>query len=302
MSSQAPPGRDADERYRALIDQEALHWGRGDADPLEPQLWDDPELDQIALAPTYRHLVERASHHASVLDLGCGDGDLAIDLASRGPRVTGLDLSPERIARAVEQARTVGLAERTTFEVADLNRVELPAAVYECVTAHDALHHILELDHLLDQAHRTLVPGGHLVVSDFIGAGRLERLVWAGFYGVLPTLKPYRSKWQLRHRLRAFLASEQQKRRALESGGSALHDASPFESISQGSIVRAIVERFEIVERFTYCPHWYQLVPKLRIPAAARCALLRCFRPLDEMLNRRGITHGSYVFVEGRKR
>lgn len=304
MIPPTPPrqNRLAEERYRVLIEKEALHWGRGSADPQEPQLWDDPDLYRIALAPSYHHLVERASGHGRVLELGCGDADLALEIASRGPTVTGLDLSPERIGRATEGALARGLAPRATFQVADLNRVELPPAAYDCVVAHDALHHVLELGHILDQVQRTLVAGGSLVVSDFIGTGRLERLAYVACYAVLPTLRPYRVKWNLRHRLPAFLSSEQEKRRSLESGGSALHEPSPFEGVSQGSIVREISARFEIVERFTFCPHWYQLVPKLRLPAAGRRALLRFIQPLDRALHRSGITRGSYVFIEARQR
>lgn len=300
-----PPPRQnrlAEERYRALIEREARHWGHGGDDPPEPQLWDDPELFRIALAPAYQHLVELASGHGRVLELGCGDGDLALEIASRGATVTGLDLSLERIGRATEGALARGLSQRATFQVADLNRAELPPAAYDCVVAHDALHHVLELGHVLDQAHRTLVAGGRLVVSDFIGTGRLERLVWVACYAVLPTVRPYRVKWNLRERLPAFLSSEQERRRSLEEGDDALHEPSPFEGISQGSIDREIASRFEIVERFTFCPQWYHLVPRLRLPAAGRRALLRFARPFDRALHRSGLARGSYVFINARKR
>jgi 2-polyprenyl-3-methyl-5-hydroxy-6-metoxy-1,4-benzoquinol methylase len=290
-------------RYRELIEAEARHWERSDFDPVNPQLWDDPVLYEITLGAVYRHLVERASRHARVLELGCGDGDLSLEIAMHGASVTGLDVSEVRVSRAGAEATARGLGARATFRVADLNRIELPAGAYDCVVAHDALHHVLELEHLLDQVRHTLIPGGAVVVSDFVGAGRWEKLAWAIGYAALPTRMPFRTKWARRGRAKAFLASEEQKRAAAgEAGTALLHDTSPFEGISQASITSAVAQRFEVFESFTFCPLWYHLVPKLRVPRAARGALLRLFRPIDAALHGARITRGSYVFIEGRRR
>jgi 2-polyprenyl-3-methyl-5-hydroxy-6-metoxy-1,4-benzoquinol methylase len=299
------PKSPADERarYEALIRREARHWGAADRDPENPQLWDDPQLFELTLAAPYRHLLERAEARGGpVLELGCGDGDLALDLARRGLDVTGVDLSLERIARATEQARATGLSESARFEVGDLNAMALPAMRYACVVAHDALHHILRLDDLLDRVRGALAADGRLLVSDFVGAGRLEKLLCAVAVAALPTYQPYAKKWRLRGRLAALLASERSKRDSLARGDAGtLHDTSPFEGISQESIVERIAERFEIVERFTFCPYWYHALPKIRMPHALRYAALSAFRRLDEPLNRAGWTRGSYCFVEARR-
>jgi SAM-dependent methyltransferase len=54
----------------------------------------------------------------TVLDAGCGQGFLARQLAARGARVTGIDLSPRLIALAREQDP----GETITYRVADLSR------------------------------------------------------------------------------------------------------------------------------------------------------------------------------------
>lgn len=303
MTTPTPtPIPDAD-RYRELIDREARHWGEAAPDPEYPQLWDDPELFEIALAPAYRHLLERAARHPRVLELGCGDGDLSFDLAALGPHVTGVDLSPERVARARAEAARRGLADRTAFEVADLNAAEFTHGGFDCVVAHDALHHVLDLDHALAAAERALVPRGTLIVADFIGAGALDKVASALLYAAAPTLQSYRRKWDLRRRIGAFLASERAKRDAVTRGGeSDLHHASPFEGVSQAAIPAAVAARFEIVERFTYCAYWYHLVPKIRMPGTMRSGLLRIARRIDGPLHARGWTRGCYAFLEARRR
>jgi 2-polyprenyl-3-methyl-5-hydroxy-6-metoxy-1,4-benzoquinol methylase len=302
LSSPPAPTEYSEARYRELIDAEARHWERSDFDPVNPQLWDDPEINEITLGAAHRHLVERAARHARVLELGCGDGDLSLEIAGHGARVTGLDVSEVRVARAEAEAAARGLGARATFRAADLNRVELPAGAFDCVVAHDALHHILELERLLDQVEHALVPGGAVVVSDFVGAGGWEKLAFTIGYAALPTMMPYRTKWARRGRAKAFMASEEQKREAATQGTAPLDDSSPFEGVSQESIASTIGRRFEVLETFTFCPLWYHLVPKLRIPGAARRALLRLFRPIDSALHGARITRGSYVFIEGRRR
>jgi SAM-dependent methyltransferase len=57
-----------------------------------------------------------------VLDLGCGPGDLAAELAARGLAVTGIDKDPELLAAARRHAPTV------QFEQQDLSELSLPAS------------------------------------------------------------------------------------------------------------------------------------------------------------------------------
>jgi len=297
--------RAPDERYAELIAREARHWGASDHDPENPQLWDDPVLFERTLARAYRHLVTRAvSGHQTGLELGCGDGDLTLDLAAGGLTMTGIDLAPERITRARAAADARGVAGRVRFQVGDLNTMALPEGAFDVVVAHDALHHILALGALLDRVHRALVPGGTLIVSDYAGVGSVEKFLNALAYALLPTRQPYASKWRLRRRMAAFMASERAKREALARGrdDAAIHDASPFEGITQTSIEPEVRARFEILERFTFCPYWYHLVPKVRMPGTWQRGLLGAMHGFDATLHRRGWTRGSYCFIEAKRR
>ena len=56
-----------------------------------------------------------------VFDLGCGDGRIVVTAAKEhGARGVGIDLNPERIAEANENARKAGVTQRVQFKVGNL--------------------------------------------------------------------------------------------------------------------------------------------------------------------------------------
>lgn len=60
---------------------------------------------------------------ASVLDIGCGPGHYALELARRGAgRVVGVDFAEGMISIARQQAEAAGLADRCEFSVGDFNQ------------------------------------------------------------------------------------------------------------------------------------------------------------------------------------
>lgn len=291
------------ERYNRLIGQEAEHWGKVQFDPNNPQLWHDPRLFEIFFGKEYRRFVQRAtSCGPSVLELGCGEGNLSLELARQNVQVNAIDLSPERIAKAKEKAEKLSLTERTRFLVGDLNTITLMPERFDCVVAHDALHHILKIDRLCEEVQKTLKPGGSFFVMDYIGMGFVRKTIAAALYAALPTYQPYGGKWNLRRRLPAFFASEKKKRQAIKQGGAALHHDSPFEEISQASIIEAIAKRFEIAEHISFNPFFFYLAPKIRFPKDVKYFAAKLFRTLDDMLINLRLTHGAYFFIEARKR
>jgi SAM-dependent methyltransferase len=55
-----------------------------------------------------------------VYDLGCGDGRILVAAARRGARAVGVDLDPERVREARENATKAGVADRVTVIQGDL--------------------------------------------------------------------------------------------------------------------------------------------------------------------------------------
>ena len=82
----------------------------------------------MPFVPTPHSLVERMLDLAEVgasdylIDLGCGDGRIAVAAARRGARALGVDLDPLRIQEAVAAARIAGVEARVRFRRQDLFR------------------------------------------------------------------------------------------------------------------------------------------------------------------------------------
>jgi 2-heptyl-1-hydroxyquinolin-4(1H)-one methyltransferase len=70
--------------------------------------------------PELAALIERGKFHGDVLDVGCGEAAISLDLAERGYTTVGLDLSPTAIDLARAEAANRGLSS-ATFNVADIS-------------------------------------------------------------------------------------------------------------------------------------------------------------------------------------
>lgn len=105
-----------------------------------------------------------------VLSVGSGNCDLEVALASQLSRVRMdcLDLNPTMLDRGREQARKFGVEDRVRFLEEDFNQLTLEES-YDVVIFNQSLHHVTELEVLLDEVKRKLKPGGKILLSEMIG-------------------------------------------------------------------------------------------------------------------------------------
>jgi 2-polyprenyl-3-methyl-5-hydroxy-6-metoxy-1,4-benzoquinol methylase len=117
------------------------------------------------------------------VDLGCGGGRLALELARRGATVIGVDVSSAMIERMNSQAQSEGLTSVTGIVTA-IERLSLPEGSADLVISNYALHHLLDSDKakVVHAAYACLRPGGHLINSDIMlgrGATAQDRQIIA---------------------------------------------------------------------------------------------------------------------------
>jgi ubiquinone/menaquinone biosynthesis C-methylase UbiE len=98
------------------------------------------------------------------LDVGCGTGFLALELAARGHRVSGIDFAPAMIAAARRKAAAYGLSVR--FEEADAEALPFPAACFDLVVCRHLLWTLPHPQAAIAEWIRVLRPGGRLAVID----------------------------------------------------------------------------------------------------------------------------------------
>jgi 2-polyprenyl-3-methyl-5-hydroxy-6-metoxy-1,4-benzoquinol methylase len=148
-------------RYDAIGDFYAEHFSGDFADPTT---W--------ALLDLAGRLIDR-----QVLDLGCGHGHLAREMARRGARVVGVDLSGALLerARSAEEREPLGIR----YVQADAaSQAALAGQAFDLVVANFSLTDIDDLVGTVATIARVLDPAGILVMSIlhpcFAGGGEVS--------------------------------------------------------------------------------------------------------------------------------
>ncbi len=96
-----------------------------------------------------------------MLDLACGTGTLALQMARQGWRVWGVDGSEGMLREA--RRKFAGRKLRVTFLRQDLTSFSLPVRVHLVTSLFDSLNHLLtprDLSAAFRRVHATLLPGG----------------------------------------------------------------------------------------------------------------------------------------------
>ncbi len=97
-----------------------------------------------------------------VVDLGCGFGWFARWAREQGAEaVVGLDVSEKMIARARAQPSDAAI----TYEIADIETLELPPAAFDFAYSALTFHYIADFGRLVRMVHRALRPGGQFVFT-----------------------------------------------------------------------------------------------------------------------------------------
>ncbi len=116
---------------------------------------------------------------AHILDVGCGTGRHAIELARRGHAVTGIDLSASQLARAREKARDAGVS--PVFEQRDARAPHFQAEFDLVIMLCEGGFSLMETDAMnfaiLENAVRALRPGGKFVFTCLNGLFPLARSI-----------------------------------------------------------------------------------------------------------------------------
>jgi ubiquinone/menaquinone biosynthesis C-methylase UbiE len=142
---------------------------------------------------------------ATILDVGCGTGRHAVELARRGYAVTGLDLSAGMLAEAAAAAERAGVrvdlvqADATDFSLARTfdAAVCLCEGAFTLVGCEDPFEHDAAI---LRQVHRVLKPGARFILTASNGMRLIrdatDEQVAKGAFDPLTLSVSYEMEWE----------------------------------------------------------------------------------------------------------
>jgi ubiquinone/menaquinone biosynthesis C-methylase UbiE len=131
----------------------------------------DPLTRLLGVARLRERLLDAAGVEAGerVLDLGCGTGAAALQLARRQPgaRIVGLDPDAKALARAESKAKAAGAV--IEWQQGYAGRAPFPAHSFDRVVSSLMIHHLdaAQKQEAFRDAKRVLRPGGTFHVLDF---------------------------------------------------------------------------------------------------------------------------------------
>lgn len=131
------------------------------------------------------------------LGIGAGRCETELRILSKSDIVQYdlFDVAPDALDAGREMASKMGLLDRTNFRCENIHDVKLAANSYNVITFIASLHHIDELEGMLQRCEGALSPGGVLWAAEYIGPNyfaypeehtRLARSFWRA---IAPSLK-----------------------------------------------------------------------------------------------------------------
>jgi len=123
-----------------------------------------------------------------VLDLGSGAGTdslVAAQMVGEQGHVTGIDMTPEMLAKAHAAAAEMG-AENVQFVESEAERLPFGDESFDVVISNGVIDLIPDKDAVFAELHRVLVPGGRMQIADVTiqnpisAEGRRNIDLWTG--------------------------------------------------------------------------------------------------------------------------
>lgn len=168
---QTPTTAEVGQYYDFLGDFYRVLWG----DSIHFGLWPDPTDAGVSMAQAQAIFTDllittiQAQPGQRILDVGCGTGQPAVQLAQKsGAHVTGITVSETQVAAARARAAAAGLDSSVTFDL--VNAMELPFAdaSYDAAWAFESIFHMPSRLQAFREMARVVRPGGKIVVADFV--------------------------------------------------------------------------------------------------------------------------------------
>lgn len=110
-----------------------------------------------------------------VLDLGCGRGEVTVQTALLGAHVTGIDISPKSLSRAVALAQEHKVADRVTLQDGNAERLAFGNDRFDLAVSAGVMSFV-DFDRAIAELARVVKPDGTAVILDTLGHNPIARM------------------------------------------------------------------------------------------------------------------------------
>ena len=176
------------------------------------------------------------------LSLGCGVGDLERQVQHQSifRKLDAFDIADE----AIKQAKKVSHKEKLeiNYQVVNLNRLQLKKMTYDVIFANSVLHHLKNLEHVINQMEEALVEDGLVIINEYIGPSQFQYTVkqisvMNDILNILPEI--YRKRVTDPNSLKPLFMPPSEK---------FMNNNDPSEAIRSSEIVSLLEKNFEVIE------------------------------------------------------
>ncbi len=149
----------------------------------------------------YQAFIDLVPAGSRVLDAGCGEGILSVLLAKKGCTVVGVDLSEPNVASSKAYAQSQGVADCTSFQIADMEKLPFADGAFDYVVSSHVLEHVPDFQQGAQELKRVAKLRTIIAIPTCLNPAAMvllggdkywtisRRTPYAFFYGLLRVLK-----------------------------------------------------------------------------------------------------------------
>jgi ubiquinone/menaquinone biosynthesis C-methylase UbiE len=181
-----------------------------------------------------------------MLSPGCGTGGKELKFARLKffNLIEAFDISPQRIAIAKEDAEKLAL-DNINYTISDVITFNFGKDKYDMILFDSFLHHIQDLDGILEKIYSCLKQDGILIINEYVGASRFqwrkEQLKSAN-EALINLPYAFRKRWKI----------NKVKAKIYRPGLLRMIISDPSEAVCSKDILSKIRERFNVLEEKPY--------------------------------------------------
>lgn len=130
--------------------------------------WVSPAVVAALQLDLHERLISALPEGSRVLDVGCGGGQHAVQIAKQRPdlHVIGIDLSSTMVRRSRALAARAKVGPRAQFDLGDALDLKFGADSFDAVYCAGPLKQVEDKSRVLRECYRVLRPGGRLLAMD----------------------------------------------------------------------------------------------------------------------------------------